>query len=85
MHNTRTGYARRFKVWSQQDMARALNAEFKLDQPRLPRERGELLHLPSGHGKGKWHSVRTLRAYKAASKSRRQVASAARAANRSAV
>jgi hypothetical protein len=84
MHNTRTGYARRSKVWSQQDMARALNDAFKLGQPVKRREPGELLHKPSGHGKGKWHSVRTLRAYKAASKVARQVAAASRAINRAA-
>lgn len=83
MHNTRTGRARRFRAWTHRQMASALNSEFKIGVT-VTRTRGELLHRPSGHGKGKWQSVRTLRAYKVASKLRRQVSSAARAVNRAA-
>lgn len=41
-----------------------------------------LLHDVSGHGKGKWHSRRTLWTYKLRRKAANQRASAARRRNR---
>lgn len=42
----------------------------------------DLRHTPSGHGKGKWHSMRTFWAWRIARKKARKVSQASRARNR---
>lgn len=71
------------RVWSQADMARELTEVFHIGR-RVRRTKGELLHKPSGHGKGKWQNTRTLVAYKAKAKRRKAIASQSRAVNRAA-
>ena len=46
------------------------------------RSKRDLLKRTNGHGKGKWHGVRTLWAYKQLTKRRRKIAEASRRQNR---
>lgn len=82
MHDTRR---QRFpRLWGQRDVASALNNEFGIGQRRDKRQKGDLLHVPSESGTGRWHSLRTLRASKAKAKRLREMAAEARALNRAA-
>lgn len=49
---------------------------------RRLKSRKQLLHKPSGHGKGKWHSRTSLWAYKRLTRRKNQIASASRQRNR---
>lgn len=82
MRNTRTGRAPR--LWKHKDLIAALNQEFRIGVKSDARIKGALLHLPSGHGKGKWQSIATLYAYIGQRKVRREIAAASRQVNRAA-
>jgi len=46
------------------------------------RSKKDIVHKPSGFGKGKWHDLKSLWTYKRAARTARKVASASRARNR---
>lgn len=54
----------------------------KTDTTRSSQRIGKLLHVPSGHGKGKWQTLKGLIRYKLARRKQRLVAKASRRFNR---
>lgn len=83
MHITRRRL--RSRILSMGAINADLNETFRIGKPPAPktRVRGVVMrHKPSGHGHGKWQTVRSLIKYILKRRERNRVAAASRAQNR---